>query len=470
MAQYAMTDQVRTSVFPNGVRKVTPGVLYVGGVGVGGLNKGLGDSTRVDNPSPVSYEVFEEVAEIQGQDERWTTSITNRIMVGEESPFAAITRRPRKFAMHMRVGTCKRVPQDMQDFDQLEILTDVRITSYSTSDYSVIASDAREQVTETAEISAKNRWTIYPLQYSFRNAPSEATSSPLGVVIAPAECGTGEADVIAVLTAIGVHVCRGNGTTTVVNVGTSAGGGGIVYLGGKLAAGYDAKGLKIVNVSDRAVSSSDITMTDVGVGDVDAIAANRLFGVLGTALKIVRFNAAFNDFDAVDITTLAGSATEVNALSVSPEGVCVAVLDGSIVLKSNGGLLWSAVTNLTSGDGASVTALSADCWLVGTDTGVVYMTDNAGVTWTASYTHGSSTPITGLAATADDNVVYMTVGGSIYRSVDGGVSFEVEPHRTDAVFPTVTSFHGISVCPENPNLIAAACKVTTTGKLLLGSI
>lgn len=454
--QYARNDQVRVHVYMSGVGTSDPDPLYVPNMGVAGLSQDLGDITNVEVPDPDRYGEFKVVDGIPGQRGRATTTLTTRRKVGMPSALETIAKRQLVCDFHLNRGICA-APQDPASFSEKLILEGVRATNYSTSELSALSSDERSSTTDSADISIDNWYVIYQMLYGLAAAPSENAGVPMGIVIAPTWCAEGalQCGVVFVASEDNLHFVTGAGA-----VATNYAGGdisGIGALGARIAVGRAGTGIDLVQYDGNGVTYTT-TKAISGLNTIESFYCNGRDGVLGSALTAVTFNSSVTTVNEADLTALAGAgATELSDVHVDMASeMYVAISDKGYVAYSEDGVSWMDGGNITLGalqTGTAVAAVSKECWLAGSSEGKLFLSSDRGATWTEVLdTTGAVNDI----LVASKHVIYAAIGSTLWRSTDGGASWNAEPNVQGRSFVSVTSVNRLAICPDDINEVRMA--------------
>lgn len=462
MTKYARNDQVRAHFYLEGVNIANPNPLYYPNLGVGQISQGLGDITNVEVPDPDRVGEFIVVDGIPGQRDRATTSFTTRSVVGSPSVLAMMRQRNLVVDVHLNRGICSP-PADPNSFSEKTILEGVRATNYSTSEMAALSSDERSSTTETADVSIDNWYTIYQMKYGIASAPSQDATgnAPVGIVVAPSWCSSAlQCNLAFAASRDRVYHITGTGAISysalagvTFDAATNA-IGGIGALTNRVAIAVVGQGIIMSQYDENGITFSSLRSIS-GLTAVDAFKTNGRNGVMGGALTAYTFNSSASNVKTANVTALAGTgATRLTAVDVSKESdVYVAVSDQGFAMYSEDGENWKAGGNVPLGTGATgtaIVALAKDKWIVGTSEGKLFITSNAGTTYTEVLsTTGSVNDI--LFVTK--HVLYAAIGSTLWRSTDGGATWVVEPNKQGGSFISVTSVNRLAVCPDDVNEI-----------------
>lgn len=447
---HARNDQVRAFLFKRGAEVTDPDPLYYPCAGIEALKRSRGDVKIVECPDPNRYGEYVQVDGIPGQVGRWTSTIMARLLVGEPSPFEELNNLSCAFDLHLNRGLCQ-IPTDMSQFAEMEVWEDVRITNYSTSAIQSLGSDQREASTESVDVSFRVRQKIYNLAYALQSAPIEASQVSKSVTFVPSWCCNVGAGKIAFLATDASLWYTFDGGESWVNdipvAGTPAGG---FRVGGRYVLTLSNKGTKVYSFGANGIVST-VVNTISGIADITAPGSNGVYGLFADGLTIYKVNATGQVVSTFDASGFVDSATYATKTSITPDGFAVVAFNDGSVMYSKDGSDWLSATAITGTDEVtSLVAKSASSWLAGTTSGKIYYTDNSGLTWTKTFDNGSSDNVSAMAA-VNSHVVYAGVGAAFYRSVDGGVTWTIEPADPGRPFVSVVSIDDIAVCPDDVN-------------------
>lgn len=135
----------------------------------------------------------------------------------------------------------------------------------------------------------------------------------------------------------------------------------------------------------------------------------------------------------------AGAYTQIKMTADGIDGVAVAAA-GIVAVSVDGGISWNATDTAVTGTPGllSVAIRDEDNLWVGTDAGTLYFTEDGGTTWTqrAGWIGSGVGDVHGIAF-ANDYVAFMIVDnaspvGKVYRTIDGGYTWQVITSATNA--------------------------------------
>ena len=224
---------------------------------------------------------------------------------------------------------------------------------------------------------------------------------------------------------------------------------------------FDATTLKTAYKTTRTIAGVGATFTSVSTNDRG--------GIVASGLKVYTMNPTATTIVETDLTSVAGtSATAIADVYISADGAYFAAIsDKGYVAFSEDGVSWRAATVLTGTTpvGSAIAILSRDTWLAGLTDGTIQITSDSGDTWTT---------VLDVTGTVNDlmvvtkHVVYASIGSTLYRSTDGGASWNVEPNVQGRNFVSMTSISKMAVCPDDKNQVAIIGIKDTDLRLIKG--
>lgn len=454
-----------------------------------GLSQSFGDIEKVECPDPYQYGKFVEVAQIRGSSERVTTTLEGRYAMDLLSTLLTLARRSCAIDVQLHLGDCTN-PSEFDNFEKAIVLEDAYLTSYGTDDLGALQSGDNSVVNETADISAADVYEIRKLQWA-EKAASLVTVEMVDVVIADTlSCGgdceqtsTGCRKIYGITTAIAdgaelVYSIDG-GTTWYedhINVlGDLEAPNQIDQLGDYLIiTSQDASSYSYVLKSELdgtgAVTFNEVPVlvnAPIGIHSVGNFAI--IVGENGYIWKITSVSAGLEVLDA-------GSATvsNLNAVHMLDPDHAVAVGAAGAVVYTQNGTLWSAASVPAAVVLNTVFMRTKDEWWVGGADGNVYVTTNAGVSWsTVSFSGSGAGSVTSIVFSTR-SVGYIahataTPVGRILRTYNGGYTWNVLPEGTGTLPGSPQTFNALAGCQYDANfLLAVGLGALTDGVIIQG--
>lgn len=447
----------RVFLIPNGAQ---PGnsPAYQGFWRAGTLSWSQGTSTPVRRPSDTQYRRFTTIDSIPGEQGLPELGITALYTFDLSDMLEFIRKGNCNHDLQIHFGECGN-PKDFNGgYSKVLILETAKISDYGTSELGAMDQGEDAATNETPTWQGQDAYEVVKL-----NATEMAASIITREIVAVAVCDSPDCG--------GVCGVASDGCGKVFMVSLSAGGSpgipaDVIYTsdGGSnwletnittLATNEDPDdamcvGDNLVVVSDDSLSlhyadKDDIingvaTWSEVGTGFVAGKGPLAIWS-LGPNETWIVGTAGYIYFSA-DITSgvtvqNAGVATVQNLTDIhmldSTHGVAVGA--SNAVVKTTDGETWAAVTGPIPGTALNAVWMKTkDIWLVGSAAGVLYYTNNAGISWTTKGFGGS-----GAGAVHDINFVTPSVGylahataaavGRILRTIDGGQSWAVMPNN-----------------------------------------
>lgn len=447
----------------------------------GAISWGQGDITDIEIPSDSQYGQWEKIDSYQVSPDRATTTIQVYETMDRSAVYDLVRLRC-PFDVQIHKGVC----EDPRDFDRgwqkIKVFEDVRPTSYDVNEQGSLQGDGQASNMEDLPVSAREVYDVLRMEYR------EVAAAEVGEVV------------------VAVDVCDGvacgdcdkfsDGCQNVLALTNSAGSS--PGLKPQLIVTTDQFGPTAIierwvttvaigeNVDDMAcvganvvVLSSDgeevhyaptadiLTETEVWTGVTTGIVAGKgptciwnyspllsFVGGLGGyvyQMKNVSDGLVVLDAGAAttqDLNDIHGFDTQ-NVAAVGAANAIAYTIDGTnFTLMPVVGL---ATTDLL----AVAYRKQNEIWVGGSASGIVYVTINYGVTWTAKTLPGAITQV--------DKIVWVneTVGfiaaqsagpvAKILRTIDGGYSWYVVPEAAGGTIPTADYFNDIAVCDKEPN-------------------
>lgn len=493
----AKTGNARIFIIQNRAR-ADHDLQYASYAKLTGVSRTHGEITPVEIPDPDNYNEYLEVDEISGQDSRYTATIIAKFPSNIRSLLQYLERCKEPFDIRLQFGDCEN-PSDPTAFAKGEILEHVRVTGYSTDDLGSLQSDESAEIRETLSISFRNFYDFVRMSY-FSKAASLLTTEVTDVFVRQSSRCYGTSCSCNMVFA--TTVAAGGSPGTPPDLLFSIDGGLNWYARDvdTLLTAEDATGLAdvgdyLVIISNDAGSISYVDINDFNYPEdasFDPEFAETTNGfvqapnaIRSTGMKA--FIAAdggyvyMTDAPASGVTVLdAGVATTKNLLAIavySGSYVVAAGEDGAIVYTVDGeSFNLSPTTPVTAGTDITAVAMrNSSEWIIGTSAGTMFITYDSGYHWSQLYLPGATpASIKDIVWQGESaGFVSAVVGTSarIYRTLDAGNSWMLEPATSAGSMPTAVRFNKLGVCKLDANQVFAVGAVTEggTGIIVVGS-
>ncbi len=447
-----------------------------------GVSWPQGDITPIRVPDPEQYGKFVTVDRIKGQQGLPTMSIEHRL-TRDNSFLLEMVRKGCGFDIQIHAGVCEDPRNFNQGWEKIYVLEGAEATSYDTGELGALDGDQDAPILETVPVTGIDWYEVKRIQASEIGA-TEIVQQIVGIAICDSrqcgECGissNGCEKFFAVTMSAGGSPGLPAELIYSSNAGSTVGQTTITTIGAaEDPTGVGCVGAYVVVISNESLSyhyalTADIlraaeTWTEVGTGFVAAKGPNSMFS-MGSTLTWMVGDGGYIYFMS-DVTSgvsvqSAGALTVQNLLDIhgSDENNIVAVGASNSVLYTNDGENWSTVTGPAVGAALNaVWVKSATEWFVGTATGLLYYTIDAGATWTLKSFPGSGTGQVRDIQFATPTVGYMahdltTPRGRVLRTVDGGNSWYVLPEKAGFSIPSNDQITALAACSEDPNVLFA---------------
>lgn len=473
-------------------------LLYASHAKLTGVSRTHGEITAVEIPDPDNYDEYLEVDEISGQDSRYTATLIAKFPASIRSLLQHLERCKEPFDIRLQFGDCEN-PSDPNSFSKGEILEHVRVTSYGTDDFGSLQGDEGAEIRETLSISFKNFYDFVRMSY-FTKAATITTAEVKDIFVKQssrcfgASCGCN--------VAFAVTAKAGGSPGTSPDIVFTIDGGTTWYAHDieTLSSSEDATGIADVGNSIVVISNSagSISYTDIAqfyypttvAWDPEFTETTTGFVAAPNAIRSTGMKAFIagasgyvysTDNPASGVTVLdAGVATSSNLLAIAVfngSNVVAVGEDGAIVYTVDGES-FHAVASKPVGVGIDLTAVAmrtAGEWLVGTSAGTMYITYDSGAHWAQVY-------LPGTTPTAISDIVWhgesagfvsavVSSHGRIYRTLDAGKNWMIEPASSAGSMPLVDKFNKLAVCKLDANQVFAVGLADngTAGAIVVGS-
>lgn len=468
---------------------------YKSCMAVGAVSRSYGDITRIECPDPQNYGKFIEIGTIRGSTERATTSLMGRYASDLRSDLVRLAEKGCKVDIHVHFGACKD-PSNFTKFDKAVVLPDADITTLNLGELGTLGSDGQASVDESVDISAEDIVEILPISYASRATDVLDVEIVDMIVFDTASCGDCDVESDGCQKIFGISLTGGLGSPlATADCVYSIDGGTTWYANDIDSAGASnspdaiagiGNYLVVVSNADGAIHYADITdfdgtttpdWTQVTTGVVVGGEPNDIWSVGTKAFVVGDGGYIYSTTDpTIGLTVLdAGVATSVNleAVHAINSEFAVAVGASGVVVKTENGVTWTAVTAITSTPSLNcVWVVSERVFWVGTATGKLYYTLDGGTTWTEKAFTGSGAGAVHDIAFAGD-VGFMshataTPAGRILRSYDGGYQWVITPES--GTLPANDRISALALCGD-ANIVFAGGLADdgTDGIIFVGS-
>lgn len=446
-----------------------------------GVDQGLGDIERIENPDPSNYGRFIEIGEVRGATERPTTSLQGKYAANLKSTLMRLAREGCAVDLQLHIGACSD-PRDFDTFQKAIIFESASLTSYGTDELGALASGDNSPVNETADISAKEMYEIVPISYGVK-AASVVTNEVVAVTICDSvSCGECEDESDGCQKIYAVSKAAGGSPSTppdvvfsldkgqtwyahdIDSLGAAEDPSDVFCLGDYLVViSYTSGSLHYAPKSDIN-TYEDPAWAEVATGFVVGGEPRAAWAIDGMAFIVGEDGYVYKCEDPTSGVEVldAGSATTVqlnDVHAISSEFAVAVGNNGKIIFTENG-TTWSTPPSAPVGWGVNILCVwvvSETVWWVGTSTGSLYYTLNAGSTWTecAFYGSGSGTVLDIFFSTDSIGwVAHQTSGtkGRILRTYNAGKTWKVTPEGTAALTAN-DKINKLAGCSEDANFI-----------------
>lgn len=447
-----------------------------------GVTYPFGDQSPIRVPDPTRYGSFITVDKILGQPALPSTSIEVR-MSRDISSLFKLGKKGCPFDLQIHIGACKDPSDFNAGWEKIGIMEDANFTSYGTTELGAFDADQENSIMETFDVTGTDYYEVKPLAFASQ-AESQIVQSVIDVAICDSRiCGAcgipsdGTQRVFAVQTAIGASPGLPSELVYTQNGGASWAEQNITSLPANRAPiGITCVGPYLVAISNDDCSYHYALITDILAGtSAWTRGATGLTCATGSPRAIVSLsrtqtwivgdggyiylstdpNTGFTAQTSGDVTSQSLRAIDAyDEFNLLAGGVSNALLS-----TRNGGTTWSLVTGPVGQAAVTVNAvsmLSENEWFVGYNDGKLFYTIDGGVSWTQLTIPGSFTVIDAIEFSRRSVgyiVGHTATVAKILRTISGGQSWYALPETTGTSVPTAIQFNGLSVSPDDPNVV-----------------
>lgn len=455
---------------------------------LGGISQDLGSSDPIVCPDPAAYGRFKTVATTQSPAGAVESSMTAKWSLDERSDLAKLAKSGTTITLIAHTGLEGADPRVYNTFKKSVFLENCRINSYALSDLGSMEEDTG--IDETYDVTADDFQEFVDVTISER-ASSTINNPIIGVAgHYRGETGlnldnrfmmfavTDDSEGSPASSADLLYSLDSGSNWTAAGIDTMATADqpkGIAVVGDKVViADQTSNSLHYVAISDMdgvtALSFTEVTTGFVSSKTPTCISSfgNRAFigaaggyvyqvedpssGVTSVHDGDASVNAVASIHALTEDIVLVGLGNSSNELLFSSDGSTFSLVDGPL-----------ASANITA-----VAALSELLWIVGTGTGRMFYTVNAGKSWVEKSFPGSGSGAVASIKFATNLVGYAshTLSSRAYllRTTDGGYSW------TRLTIPAIDQIADLAVFPQDATFIIAGGTADdgTDGSLLVG--
>ena len=449
---------------------------YHSSMKIDGLDRSLGDYEPVYLPDPNNYDEFVEVGSIKGAASRVTSTLSGKLPINTYSGLELLADRGCAFNLQVHYGRCTR-PDDFATFESAIIIKEARLTSYNLS--TLVASNPSERalIDETAGLNAKSFYRVF--NQNFLEVTPNLTGRALKVIHADLQgcselCSAyrdGNKIWIALVdtTLLGLSVTKDGGLTWSQNTAS----GSITFAATHNDALLAVGGSYLFWSTTNGIDTTDVYATDLAdVINVGSGTAIPLFTATTFRVKDYVVTEAYIYVVGCDVDGASGKVYRIDKSTLTLDvifddidGVTSidALDDNVVIIGTYTGQYWiSEVSGFFAygdeigPDPITHIKMHDDVHWIATTDSDVYVTNDAGVTWTMTYRialDGENALVTWY----DNLVGYMIYGAHIFRTIDSGTTWK-KIYSNGAGDVSLS----ISISPYNPNLFMAVYNSTPT--------
>lgn len=462
------TDKSRVFIAPYGADAINT-FEYYNSMVLGGISKQYSDSEAATIPHPTLSRQFITVDKVvTANPSKWSTSLIGRLLLKKQSVLKELADAENDFDVQCHFGLCND-PTDFNEYDLAVVLENAHITDYSTDAMGTLDQTGVAVINETTTLTAEKVFYVYNRPYSL--IEHDVLDGCI-VAIAVQEPFDGH----KFKNLYGLQIPSNLSGTDIDIIYSSD--GGVNWKRTVLFANADVENTSLTNYH-IAVDNlyCYVLLTDnVGFGHLLRIKLEDIKNGNGGVynyreLSGVRIDAILHDGKTIIAVGLGGLIEKIDCNTLThtiiPSGSIAPnfhAISGSaehfIAGGQAGGLIEHTITNgskriyITINESVANATIISLCmksekeWLVGTDLGILYATNDGGITWKEITTFASC--ISSIKFVSR-NIGYLTTrhDAKVYRTIDGGSTW-VELNTTSDITVGATVF-GLLVMPNDPS-------------------
>ncbi len=467
--RYFQTGQGRVFMQSEGANPGNP-TLYLGCARLTGFTHTQGAVTPVRCPSEDAYDSFDVQDVVRGASDLPTTSLVGRfglsnVILTEECPFH----------LQAHFGKCGSPTHFNLGWEKILAWSAALFTSKSSDDLTALDEDQRNPILLTGEVTGQQMWIINRLTVG-EKAAGEVTREVIKIFVndylACGDCGWSS-----------------GGCERVYAITRSSGSGSpglpaellVSEDGGNTWTQYDITTLATdEQPSDGAVMGDWLIVVSEDSGSLHYAHVDDLttwyetnVGIVGAPIAIwvqsatdawivgaggyIYYTQDITGGVEVQDAGVAASGEDLNDVMAVSSMRVVAVGDaGTVVFTVNGGAAWSAAADSPTIANLNVVAVRTDyTWVVGSTTGYIFYTRDAGASWYQSSFLGMGTgQVFDMAFSKQPNSPFgfMAHDEYVLRTIDGGQSWYRIPITGYGSLPANTTIGTIGTC-RDPNVM-----------------
>lgn len=441
-----------------------------------------GDVTKIEIPSDVSYNQWEQIDSFQNSPDRATTTI-QVYETEERSQVYELIRQRCPFDIQFHVGLC----EDPRNFDlgwqKVKVFEDARGTSYDTNEQGALEGSNQDKIMEDLPISARSVYDI--LRMTYREVAKNEVGEIVTAVSVCDQIACGDCDdasdgcqrVIALCDSATsspgilpqlIITTDQFGTDPIIEsfissftLGEHANDGDCVgpYY---VAVSYDGESIHYASLEELVLGTE--TWAEVTTGFEAGHGPNAIWNYSPSLSILVGVGGYVyimkNPADGVVVLD-AGSTTTEDLNDVDGKGTehIAAVGDaGAFIYSTDGANFTLANAPVGPTDLYAVAYRKTKEIWVGGDTGSVYVTSNYGLSYTTKALPGNLTTIDKILwenETVGWIAGHTASAGKLLRTINGGYSWYVVPEAARLTIPANDYLTSLAVCENEPNKVFA---------------
>lgn len=443
----------------------------------------FGEKTRVEVPDPQAYNKFVEAATIPGAVTRPTFSLMGRYPMAL-SDMLRLARKQCRVDVYALVGACRDPQNFTEGYEKIIFFPNGQISTYSGENFGALGSDENNPSNETLELSAREIYEFGQMAFS-RLLSTLTTREVLTIDVCDQEgcgdCGDGASDGCQKVLATMGGVGSTPGTKPTLIYSDDGGGAGLTQevttmFSNEAPTDGECVGANYVLVGNVSNSLHYINLDDLyaGIGAFIEVVTGFVAGGNPNAIHSIDArhtwivgNGGYIYFTAnptmgVEVQSAGVVTTQIlrDVDALNSKSVLVVGNSNSVLYSTDGGATWSSVVGPAVGIHLTAAEMwSEDVWIVGTESGKLFVTVNQGQTWTEKVLPGTVSRIyaMGWVNEAEGFIAVEDNGsGLILRTITGGYEWTILPDGKKAAIAGNDRIRDIAVCGTGKNKVFGA--------------
>ena len=450
----------------------------------GAIDWGQGDVNKIERPSDLAYNQWEQVQTYQMSPDRATLTLTV-YSVAARSAIMELVRLRCPFDIQIHHGACGDSPLDFDGgWTKVRIIEDALTTGYTTSDLGALDGEGQDKITEELPTSGRSVYDVLRMAY-FNVAQAAVGEKVIAVdvcdLITCGDCpGVAASDGCQRVFAVTNSLGSSPGLLPQVIITTDQYGIATIIERWITTFLLTENATDGVCVGDYFVVSSAVAAALHYASTQDMVDQVETWTKVTTGFVVGKGPNAMWNYSPM-LTYAAGQGGYIYSFKNPASGVTV-VDAGTLTVQNLADIAGYDAENVAAvgAAGAFVYTVDGKTWQLGTppvgptdllclayrgkneiwvggDDGKMYVTTDYGDHWLTVNTVGNLVKVDGIAW-ASDSVGWaigrtVTPAGRLLRTINGGYTWYIAPETPGASLPAADYFTSIALCSKEVNII-----------------